>query len=327
MSTISIEREHALRQRVARALKTKSEALSSTFQTSGSRSVVGSQLYLEGVHFDLNYTTGQELGKRLITIGANALACSGVRPEKVSVLLGMRQETHEIFLTEFFSGIYKATKKQKILLSGADLTVSPTAMAVSVVFSGSSFLKGSRSRVKSGDILAVSGPLGTSAAGLECLKKIGRENLHNWESLVRGHLDPPPQAAVSEKLLKLSGVRDCVLLNEGFAMDLNLAAQRWNTGACVRQVQLPSIEAINWAGRSLNVDPQRWVLYGGEDQQLLLVLDPKKAKNIQKKHRLIIVGEVVERKKGVKLINSKDQIQPFLPRAWNDLVRRTAPLA
>ncbi|MCB0405607.1 MAG: hypothetical protein KDD51_12555 [Bdellovibrionales bacterium] len=326
MGTISIERERALRQRVARSVKIKAEKLSSTFETSASRLFVGTKLYLEGVHFDLNYTTGHELGRRLITIGANAMACAGLRPEKVCVVLGMRQETHEMFLTEFFGGVHKTAKKQEINLSGADLTVSPTAMAVNLVFSGKLLRTSLRARVRPGDVLAVSGPLGTSAAGLECLKKLGRENLQNWESLVRAHLVPPAQAVVVEKLLKLGGVRDAVLLNEGFAMDLNLAADKWGVGAMVTQSSIPVAEAIHWAGRSLNVDPQRWVLYGGEDQQLLLALDPNRAGSILENFRLKVVGEVVAKKKGVKLQNGKGDWQPFLPRAWNDLVRRSAPL-
>ncbi|MEZ4750262.1 MAG: AIR synthase related protein [Bdellovibrionota bacterium] len=327
MSTISIERERALRQRVARALKSKSQKLSSTFETSASRPYVGTKLYLEGVHFDLNYTTGQELGKRLVTIGANAMACAGIRPEKVAVVLGMRQDTHEIFLSEFFTGVHKAAKAQKIQLSGADLTVSPTAMAVNVVFSGKPIRKSKSQRVRIGDLLAVSGPLGTSAAGLECLKKIGRENLHNWDRLVRAHLEPPSQVVVVEKLLKIAAVREAVLLNEGFAMDMNLTAEKWGLGAILKESSLPITEAIHWAGRSLNVDPQRWVLYGGEDQQLLVVLDPKKSGPVLKRFGLNVVGEVVEKKLGVKLLNKKEELQPFLPRAWNDLVRRTAPLA
>jgi len=158
---------------------------------------------VEGVHFDLNYTNPSELGHKVLAVALSDMAAMGATPLYASFSIASRQDMSDPFIREFYRGVIKLAKKYKVDVIGTETAESPSFLVVHVVVQGEpqkKFL--ARKGAKPGDLIGVTGPLGASAAGLNCLRILGRDKLTNHPDIVKAHLTPTPKLAESKPLFK-----------------------------------------------------------------------------------------------------------------------------
>ncbi len=288
---------------------------------------------VEGVHFDLTYTTPRELGHKALAVSLSDIAAMGATPLYALVSIGLKQELQEYFVTELYEGMKALSKKYGVDIIGGNTVQAPQAILVDVALVGQvgkTFF--TRSGAKFGDCLAVTGSLGTSAAGLSCLKLLGRQETNHHPELLRAHLMPEPRIRESLALQAAGGVTSMIDISDGLAREIHHLADNSKVGMWLDEEKLPVSLETHRAGTLVGMDPFRWVLYGGEDYELLFTFSPKKLQAIQKSFRRLktaftVIGSVTERKSGVKMRTRAGAEVKLEPSGWNHFVRRKKPSA
>ena len=116
-----------------------------------------------------------------------------------------------------------------------------------------------------GDLLAVTGELGASAAGFLALEGGGREP----ERLVRKHLRPEPRVQAGRVAARL-GAHAMIDLSDGLASDVRHICEKSGVGCRIDLERLPVAEDTWEYANSLEKDPVELATTAGEDYELLI---------------------------------------------------------
>ena len=128
---------------------------------------------VEGVHFDLAYTTLTQLGWKSLAVNLSDIAAMGGVPGHALLSLGWPPDRDRQPALEFAEGLAQAAREYGVAVIGGDTVASPDGLVVTVTLTGAvpaaQMLRRAGARV--GDLIFVTGPLGEAAAGLEILRQ------------------------------------------------------------------------------------------------------------------------------------------------------------
>lgn len=140
---------------------------------------------VEGVHADLSLVSLADLGWKALAVNLSDIAAMGGRPLHALCALGAPPDTN---IDEFFGGLLEAASAYGCALVGGDLTNSPNVVAAVTVTGTTDVAPVMRGGARVGDSVFVTGPLGSSAAGLELLRRLV-EKAQDLESALAGEYD------------------------------------------------------------------------------------------------------------------------------------------
>ena len=148
----------------------------------GKQTVVTTDLLVEGVHFDLAYTPLKHLGYKSVVVNLSDIYAMNATPTQITIGLGISNRFSVEALDEFYEGVYAACHKYGVDLVGGDTTSSQKGFIIAVTAIGEvapdKYVK--RNTAQKGDLVCVSGFLGSAYVGLLFLereKKIFMETL------------------------------------------------------------------------------------------------------------------------------------------------------
>jgi thiamine-monophosphate kinase len=118
---------------------------------------------------------------------------------------------------------------------------------------------------RAGDVVAVTGVLGASAAGLHALQHPAAAPRRVWQALAKEHVRPQPQLAAGVAL-RAAGVRCAMDVSDGLVADLGKLCAASGVGARIEIERLPLHPA---AVAAFPERAREWAASGGEDYQLL----------------------------------------------------------
>lgn len=238
----------------------------------GRRWALTTDSLIEGVHFERRHTTGRLLGRKALAVNLSDLAAVGADPRHALIALGLPEDVDEPFFDELFEGIAELAGEHRVAVVGGNISRAP-ALLITVTAVGD--LDGpplERRGAKPGDLLVVTGPVGSAALGLGLLAE-GREDLDDEErELVRRHLDPEPKVAVGQALRLMA--RAGIDISDGLAQDAGHLAAASRCGVRIELGKLPVSPAYHRLTEGLD-DPWLPALAGGEDYELLLAIPPE----------------------------------------------------
>ena len=235
------------------------------------RVVVSTDVLVDGQHFRRRWSSGRDVGFRAAMQNLADIAAMGARPTALVIALAVPDDVAPEWLEDLADGLAEACGDVGVV--GGDLSAG-TELSVAVTVLGD--LAGRepvrRSGARPGDVLAHAGVRGRSVAGHAVLEA----GLDGFDDLADAYRRPrPPLAAgiaagiagatamldVSDGLLR-DALR--IAVASGVALDLDEPAT----------VFAEDLEVLAPAARALGVDPERWVLAGGEDHGLLATFPP-----------------------------------------------------
>jgi thiamine-monophosphate kinase len=197
-----------------------------------------------------------------VAINVSDVAAMGGKPRFVLVSGGA---PHPETALRCFGGILEACERFGVYPLGGD-TTHAGALTVDVAILGElSAPPVLRSGARPGDLLAVTGELGASAAGLLALE----EGASGPERLVRRHLRPEPRVEVGSVAARL-GAGAMIDLSDGLASDARRICERSRVGCRVSLDLLPVASDTRELAESLGRDPEILAATGGEDYELLI---------------------------------------------------------
>ena len=241
----------------------------------------------EGIHFLTERSTAYQIGYKSLMVNISDVAAMGAKPVATLLSLALPEERFGEWSDEFMRGYYEASARYNVALVGGDTTKSNYGVGINVTAIGrvaKANIK-RRSAAKIGDVIAVTGRLGASAAGLRDVLN-GVCNTEN----AKIHLMPEAQVREGEWFGAQCAVHAMMDVSDGIASDMRHILDESKVSAVIAENDIPVAE-----GATLED-----ALCGGEDYQLLLTIDERKAISLAKEFHdrfgkpLYIIGRVVE---------------------------------
>lgn len=260
---------------------------------------------VEDVHFKWDYTSPFQVGWKALVVNISDVAAVGGNPTHCLVSLALPSDTERNLVREVYRGLKKAASKYRVGIVGGD-TVRAPSFIITVSLLGEVKRENIvlRSGAKPGDLIYVTGQLGSSGAGLACLKA------PNWkvkpeirQFLIKKHLMLSPRLAEGQKIASSQIAASMIDLSDGLASDLHRLAEESKVGAVLWEDEFPTALATEQLAKVMGKSLLEWILYGGEDYELLFAVPPNKKEELKQTlsfpHTLI--GEIVDRDQGIYL--------------------------
>ena len=227
----------------------------------GSNWVAASDMLVSEHHFK-GWATPEDVGYKAVAINVSDVAAMGGTPRFVLVSSGAADPETTL---RCFGGVLEACEVFGVYPLGGD-TTHADALSVDVAILGELFAPPVlRSRARLGDLLAVTGELGASAAGLLALEN----GASGPERLVCRHLRPESRVEAGSVAARL-GVGAMIDLSDGLASDVRRICERSGVGCRVDLNLLPIASDTREFLESLGRDPETLAATGGEDYELLI---------------------------------------------------------
>ena len=267
-----------------------------------------SDLLIEGVHFDLRWTSFYELGHKTVSVNLSDIAAMGGTPDYLVISLGIPVDFKVEDIEEFYRGIRALASQHGLSLVGGD-TSSANRFFISV------FLVGhaphgpvTRGGARVGDDLYVTGTLGDSSLGLDLLRRSKRRTRRSDVTfLTSRHRFPTARVKAGSILAKEKLAKAMIDISDGLIQDLTHLCKASGTGAVIWQDTLP----LSGPYRRLAVGKRtRYSLTGGEDYELLFSLRARDRARLQRiRKRLDVsvthIGRCVPARNGITVVNGK----------------------
>ncbi len=276
--------------------------------------LVTSDLLIEGVHFNLRWTSFYCLGYKTLAVNLSDLAAMGGYPAYLLLSLGIPVDFRAEDIEEFYRGIRSLASRAGVSLIGGDTNASRN-------FFISAFLAGyaphrpiTRCGGKVGDDIYVTGTLGDSALGLELLrKKKTRAKRKMTAYLLKRHRLPTARLKAGAVLARERLAKAMIDVSDGLLQDLGHVCQASKVGAVIWQEALPLSRAYRLCAGNKGY---LRALTGGEDYELLFCLrrrDRSRLDKVKKKLGVPVrhIGKCVSYREGIRVVDGKGEPLPI----------------
>jgi thiamine-monophosphate kinase len=221
-----------------------------------------------GRHF-LEDTSARSIGHRALAVNLSDIAAMGATPAWATLALTMPQ-ADVTWLEEFSSGLLDLADEYGVELVGGDTTRGPLTVSLQILGFVPQGTALRRAGARAGDLLAVSGTLGDSAAGLAFARQRLTAPTADVAALIRRFDYPSPRVRLGQAA---RGIASAAMdLSDGLAGDLPKLAQASGLAAHVRVERLPLSPAMRSAAGAH--ESRDWALGGGDDYELLFAISP-----------------------------------------------------
>lgn len=239
----------------------------------GAPLVVSTDTLIEGVHFCFDWTGPRDLGHKALAVNLSDLAAMAARPVAAFLALSLPPETRMDALREFFLGLRTEGRRHGCPLIGGDLTRAPQwCVTLTVLGQPATAVPVLRSSARPGDRLFVTGWPGRSGAGRAALAAGATA-----PSLVRAHVRPLPRLDEAVALASTCSRLAMMDVSDGLWHDADQLARASGVRVEIDRGALKPTPPMRRLAAQLGADPLHWMLFGGEDYELLFAADPSEA--------------------------------------------------
>jgi len=229
----------------------------------------------------------EQIGKLAVTVNLSDIAAMGAKP--IAFLLSYGSPDMEV---DDFEGIIKGVEKQckkfDVTYAGGD-TNETDELILSGTALGLAKRPVMRSGAKVGDIICVTGELGTAALGVEISTKKLRIN---EGKILKKALEPEPR--VCEGLVLGKYASSMMDISDSFAVSLHEIAKQSRVGAEINLENLPITENARKIAEKLHLDMRDFALYGGGDYELLFTIPKRYLSKIKRNVEFNDIGQIVK---------------------------------
>ena len=242
----------------------------------GQSLVFCSDLLAENTHFIRDLDPPDSIGYKSVAANVSDVGAMGGTPLHFLISLAAPDDLDGAWVDSFLDGVALACSDFKLSLIGGDSSSSDRIFVdVSMIGSVPSGKAIRRSGAKPGDSIYVSGQIGGSALGLECLRSGDLKN-----PAVRRHLYPEPRHKLGAALLERAHAM--IDISDGLSTDLTHIVEESKVSARIYKDRLPG-----WPGAG-----DHHILHGGEEYELI-VASPHDLAEVRMNVPLTRIGEII----------------------------------
>ena len=231
----------------------------------GHEALITTDFTLESVHFRRDWHPPDSVGHRCLARGLSDIAAMGGVAHAAFLSLALPAGLPQSWVDRFIAGLLKLAAQFSVRLAGGDTAQSAGGVLADIVVLGSvpagqAIL---RSGARPGDVIYVTGTLGSAVAALTQLHRGRKLRPHSHP----GHFYPEPRLAVGQFLRKNKLASAMIDISDGLSTDLGHICEESKTGAIVYAELLPAICGREGLG---------FALHGGDEYELLFTAHPKR---------------------------------------------------
>lgn len=259
-----------------------------------------------------------QAARKAVVMNVSDFAAKGVKPLAVLVSLGLPRKLTEKNIEEIGAGLNAGAREHGAYIIGGD-TNEATDLTISVSLFGIAEKEKVmlRSGAKQGDIVAVTGFFGKTAAGMKVLLENFEAPKEIFNVLVDSVLMPKTRLKEGLSLCQTGAATASIDSSDGLAWSLYEISKASKVGFLIDK--LPIAEEAEKFARIHNLDPFDLTFYGGEEYELVLTLKPElwgKAEKAVKRvgGKLLPIGKVTAERQILFEANGEKRV--IEPRGW-----------
>jgi thiamine-monophosphate kinase len=276
----------------------------------GYQLVVSSDVLVDGVHFSVGWanrtqrtTTPRDAGWRAAAANLSDLAAMGAQPLGITVGLSLPGELPVAWVEDMYQGMADCCHQYGTGIVGGDICRSTVlSMAIAIFGEVQPGAVIHRHAARPGQVILITGVHGLSRAGLDLLllpEQATPLTEQDRQLLMVAHQRPVPRLDVVHQLQTLGILTaDAPAIagmdsSDGLADAVMQICQASQVGAQLFLEHIPISPLLaKWRSPQQALE---WTLYGGEDFELVLCMQPEQAQKLQ--HQVLgcsVIGEIIE---------------------------------
>jgi len=240
----------------------------------------------------------EQIGKFIVTVNFSDLAAMGAKPFAFLLACGISDEDFENF-----QRLIKSADKQ-CRKYGAEYVGGDTKYANELTLSGTAvgFAKKPvlRSGAKPGDVLAVTGTLGSAALATDLIL----EKLECDNEIIKKVLEPEPR--IREGILLSKSASAMTDISDSLSLSIYDIADKSNVGVELEINKIPLEKTAIKLSEEMNLNLMDYALYGGGDYELLFTVSEDNLKVIEKKIKATRIGNITKEKNIVGIDSGRE---------------------
>ena len=296
----------------------------------GKKVLVSTDMFTEGVDFNLGYVPLKHLGYKVVVAGISDIAAMNAVPTQIMISVAVSNRFPVEALEEIYAGIQLACRRYKVDLVGGDTTSSQTGLVINVTAVGLESSENiiNRNGVKPNDLLVVTGDLGGAYMGLQILEREHSVYLKNpnmqpemegYDYILERQLKPEARTDIKGILEEL-GVKPTSMIDisDGLASEVLHLSDRSKVGFRIYEEKIPMDELTISTADEFNLNPVMTALNGGEDYELLFTISQSDFDKIKNNPDFTIIGHAVEEEQGNYLVlRGSNELAELTAQGWD----------
>ncbi len=303
--------------------------------------LVSTDLLMEGIHFDLQYTPLRHLGYKAVQVNLSDIYAMNGTPRQITVSLAIGKRLKVEDVEELYSGMRLACRQHHVDIVGGDTTSSLTGLAISITAIGEARPEDIvyRNGAHDTDLICVSGNLGAAYMGLQLLEReksvyyqqrreAGNRageveftpEFSGHEYLLERQLRPEARCDIVEALAR-AGIRPTSMMDisDGLSSELFHICGQSHVGCRIYEERIPLDYQTATMAEELDMNVTTCALNGGEDYELLFTVPLAAHEAVEQIDDVKVIGHITREALGKILVTRDGQEFPLKAQGWNPL--------
>jgi thiamine-monophosphate kinase len=293
--------------------------------------LLSTDMLVEGIHFDLTYMPFKHLGYKAAVVNISDIAAMNGIPKQMTVSLAVSSRFSAEALDELYEGILMACEKYKVDLVGGDTCSNLKGLTISVSIVGEARREevAYRSGARPGDLLCVTGDLGSAFIGLLILEREKsvfqvdpnmQPELGGFDYQIGRQLRPEARTDIRNLLLGI-GVHPTSMIDisDGLASEILHISKKSGVGCKLFEGKIPINEYTTELAKEFKIIPSVAALSGGEDYELLFTVRQEDYEKIKDVAGISIIGHMTAPNEGKVMITPDGKSIPITSQGWDGM--------
>lgn len=317
--------------------------------TAGMRTLVTTDLLLEGIHFDLTYTPLKHLGYKAVMVNLSDIYAMNGTPKQITVSLGLSRRFSLEAVEELYAGMRLACEEHQVDIVGGDTTSSLTGLTISITAIGEA-PEGRivyRSGAKETDVICVSGNLGAAYMGLQLLERektvfnqqrreamqkphacdqhteemmVAQPDFSGREYLLERQLKPEARRDIIRRLTEANILPTSMMdISDGLSSELLHICKQSHTGCRVYEDRIPLDYQTAAMAEEMNLNVTTCAMNGGEDYEMLFTVPLSEHDKVEALEDIHVIGYITKEEFGCQLVTRDNQEFEIKAQGWTHL--------
>ena len=295
------------------------------------KTVVSTDLLIEGVHFDLSYVPLKHLGYKAVSVNVSDIYAMNATATQITVSIAVSNRFPLEALEELYAGIRLACDRYKVDLVGGDTTSSTRGLIISVTAIGEANEEDLvyRNGAHPNDLIVLTGDIGGAYMGLQILEREkavfqvnpnSQPDIEMYSYILERQLKPEARKDIPP-LLKQLGVKPTAMMDvsDGLSSEILHICKQSGVGCRLYEDKIPLDPQVISTCEEFNLDSTTIALSGGEDYELLFTIAQADYDKIKGNPNFSVIGYITDKEEGVNLVTRAGQFIPIIARGWNAL--------
>jgi len=229
---------------------------------------------VDSVTFERHFPKGmtyQDFGWTAAAVNISDLASMGASPVGLLAALMLPPDIEEISLYDIMKGMNNCAHAFGAFIYGGDTKIGCGAISCTAIGTMNGRRPMLRTGAMPGDIVAVTGSLGSAAAGFFAIEN----DLQNRVPM-NPLMSPMPRVEDGIAMSQSGAVTSCIDLSDGLAEGARSICSASHVGMDIYSDFLPEGDGVDVIARETNIKKEDMMLYWGGDYELLFTFDKEK---------------------------------------------------